>query len=348
MDWFNFWQRRGAANAALLPAAALFAAAAAARRAAYARGVFARRRVGVPVVVVGNAVAGGGGKTPTTIALVAALRARGLRVGVASRGYGGRARAAALLNKNSDWRQCGDEPLLIFRQTGAPVATGKNRAKAAALLADAGCEIVVCDDGLQHYALRRDLEICVVNGEYGFGNGWRLPAGPLREPPTRAATCDFCLVVGAQAGGKPAANLPANALAMPAEYGAPYPLDNPQGRLTPAQCEGKRVAAVAGIARPQSFFNALRRLGFNPQICLPLADHAVLSPAKLAALPADIVILTEKDAIKYNTDDPRLHALPWRCQLPAEVAQRAAQLCRPAPPPANHDTKQTAPARRPA
>ena len=191
----EFWRRRRAANWALLPAAFLFGAAAAARRGLYRIGALRSESVGAPVIVVGNIVAGGGGKTPLVIALASALQQRGFAPGIAARGVGGNSGGLLCVGEETSWRECGDEPLLIFRRTHAPVCVCKERARAARALVEKGCNVILCDDGLQHYALRRDLEICAANANFGLGNGWQLPAGPLREGKNRIARCDILAVM---------------------------------------------------------------------------------------------------------------------------------------------------------
>src|SRR6185312_1156496 len=156
-------------------------------------------RVGAPVIVVGNLTAGGSGKTPLVIALVEALRARGFRPAIVSRGYGGTQRAAAVLDDALDPRRYGDEPSLMRRRTGAEVAVGRDRAEAAALLVKRGANVVIADDGLQNPSLARDIEICVIDGQRRFGNERLLPAGPLREPLSRLDTIDFRICNGARA-----------------------------------------------------------------------------------------------------------------------------------------------------
>jgi len=187
------WLRRGPLACALWPLSRLFRALAAARAGLYRTGVFKAVRLPVPVVVVGNIFIGGTGKTPLTIWLVEALRAAGFTPGVISRGHGGKGEGAHEVTPASSAQQAGDEPLLIARRTGCPVMVGRARAEAgrALLAAHPEVDVLVADDGLQHYALGRDVEIVLFDGR-GVGNGWLLPAGPLREPPSRRR--DFTVV----------------------------------------------------------------------------------------------------------------------------------------------------------
>ncbi|MBE8158608.1 MAG: tetraacyldisaccharide 4'-kinase, partial [Betaproteobacteria bacterium] len=263
----NFWRRRGVCNFALLPAAVVFAAAAAARRKLYAAGVFAAARIGAPVVVAGNITAGGGGKTPLVAALVEELRRRGFYPGIAARGYGGKFSGVLEVNQNTPWTQCGDEPLLLFRRTGAPVCVGKNRVLAARALAKNGCDVVVCDDGLQHYALARDMEICAVNAEFGLGNGMLLPAGPLREGAWRLDTCGIVAVCGAGGFSHP------KAAAVKIKTDGFFSLQNWHAAKTAADFFGQKTAALAGIASPRRFFDSLRAAGIVAAAEYPLPDH---------------------------------------------------------------------------
>lgn len=247
----------------------------------------------VPVIVVGNITVGGSGKTPVVIALVDWLQRHGYRPAVVSRGYGGRPRALPLLvGDDTPAAEAGDEPLLIRRRTGCPVVVDPDRVRAArAALAHSGCDILVADDGLQHYRLARDIEIAVVDGVHGLGNGRLLPAGPLREPPARLAEVDCVLVKG---DGGPTV--------VP---GAPHwHFDLAAGGLTPLAATdrappepGARVHAVAGIAWPEQFFETLSRLGYDV-IAHPHRDHAVLDRDSVEFDDGIDVVMTEKDAVK--------------------------------------------------
>lgn len=295
--------------------ASLYAGAVALRRLAYRRGLLRPRQAGVPVVVVGNLVAGGSGKTPLVLALVAHLRAAGWTPGVASRGYG-RAGAATprWVEAGMDAALCGDEPLLIAHASGAPVRVDRDRAAAAAALAAAGCDIVVCDDGLQHYRLARDVEIEVQDVRRRYGNGLLLPAGPLREPLERAADCSLRVVnlgvVTDQAAAPCAGEWP-----MRLGIGEVRPLAGGRG-LPLAAFAGQRVHAVAGIGEPERFFSMLRDAGIA---VVPHAfpDHHAYAPTDLdfgSRLP---VLMTEKDAVKCMAfAQPGWHAVPVVAQLP--------------------------------
>ncbi|KGW97773.1 tetraacyldisaccharide 4'-kinase [Burkholderia pseudomallei MSHR449] len=251
------WQRRGALAWALAPFACAFGAIAALRRAAYARGWKARVDCGVPVVVVGNVTVGGTGKTPTVIALVDALRAAGFTPGVVSRGYGAKIAAPTAVTAASPPQQAGDEPLLIARRTLAPVWVCPDRVAAVRALKAAHPEVdvVVSDDGLQHYRLARAVEIVVFDHRLG-GNGFLLPAGPLREPLSRRR--DATLVNDPYSRALPPWP---DTFALSLAPGDAWHLDRPSRRKPLAQFAGERVLAAAGIGAPERFFRDAARGG---------------------------------------------------------------------------------------
>lgn len=275
--------------------AALYGGVAGLRRGLFRRGLLRARHPGVPVVVVGNITAGGAGKTPLTIALCERLRADGWSPGVATRGYGRSDPSRVLwVDATSDACQVGDEPLLIARRTAAPVRVDTDRASAARALVNAGCDIVVCDDGLQHYRLARDIEIEVIDGRRRYGNARLMPAGPLREPPHRGARCDFRVL-----------NLPLQAPAsdcgfgewpmrLQAEHAMPLPGGRPRALTAFA---GQRVHAVAGIGDPERFFSMLRGLGIGV-VPHAFADHHRYQPDDFTFGSRLPVLMTEKDAVK--------------------------------------------------
>lgn len=271
------------------PLAALYGGVTGARRTLYRAGWLRDTRLPVPVVVVGNLVAGGAGKTPLTIALVQALHERGWKPGVVSRGYGGSARMPTLLDAQPDPGVVGDEPALIRTRTGSPVAVGADRVAAARLLLAQGVDVIVADDGLQHYALARDVEICVIDGERRFGNGRLLPAGPLREPVSRLDAVDFRVCNG----GEPQAGEYAMRLVLSAAVTLAAP-----ARTQPlASFVGQRVHAVAGIGHPPRFFTALRDVGLDV-IEHAFPDHYRYTADDLAFGDGLPVLMTEKDAVK--------------------------------------------------
>ncbi len=296
---------------------ALYARAIELRRALYRRGWPRRIRIGKPVLVVGNLVAGGSGKTPLTIAVVERLLAEGFRPGIATRGYGRRDEDRALwVDARTDPAQGGDEPVLLARRTGVKVRADRDRAAAAKALVATGCDVVVCDDGLQHYRLARDVEIEVIDGRRRYGNGRMLPAGPLREPAARSAECDFRVVNLAPAAGDDAAAA-AGFGEWPMRLRAERAVPLVGARVRPLSAfAGLRVHAVAGIGDPERFFAMLRGLG------IAVVPHAF--PDHHAYVAEDLqfgsdlpVLMTEKDAVKcaaFATD--RHYAVPVEAQLP--------------------------------
>ncbi|MET1161110.1 MAG: tetraacyldisaccharide 4'-kinase [Pseudoxanthomonas sp.] len=281
---------------------------AAVRRKLFRAGILRSRRVPVPVVVVGNISVGGTGKTPLTIALVQRLRNQGWNPGVASRGYGRRDEAsAAWVDSATTPSDGGDEPVLIARRTGAKVRVDRDRAAAARALVAAGCDVVVCDDGLQHYRLHRDLEIEVIDGGRRYGNNLLLPAGPLREPPQRGAECDFRVVNGGDASFGEWSMLLRADHAVPLQGGRSRPLTS---------FGGHRVHAVAGIGNPKRFFEMLRGLGIG------VVPHAFADHHRYVAGDFDFgselpVLMTEKDAVKCAGFANDLHySVPVTAELP--------------------------------
>ena len=269
-----WWYEDVAVPLAARLAAPLYGAVAGLRRGLYRRGWLRRRQVPVPVIVVGNITAGGTGKTPLTIALVERLREAGWKPGVASRGYGrDEAATARWITPELAPGLGGDEPVLIAWKTGVPVRVDKDRVAAAKALLAAGCDVVVCDDGLQHYRLARDIEIEVVDAARRYGNGRMMPAGPLREPVARARECDFRVVNLGQASDAPAdvAGCGFGEWAMRLRIDAARPLKG--GRQVALQSfAGQRVHAVAGIANPERFFQMLRTRGIGV-VPHAFADH---------------------------------------------------------------------------
>ncbi len=264
------------------------------RRGLYRKGLLRKRRGDRPVVVVGNLVAGGSGKTPLTIALVERLRAAGWTPGVASRGYGREeASTPRWVEAGTDPRQGGDEPVLIASRTGLKVRVDADRVAAAKALVAEGCDIVVCDDGLQHYRLARDLEIEVIDGGRRYGNGRLLPAGPLREPPERGTTCDFRVL---NAGNSPDIVAGFGEWPMWLQPGQARPLLG--GRAQPLSAfAGQRVHAVAGIGDPERFFSLLRGHGIGV-VPHAFADHHRYDAEDLRFGSDLPVLMTEKDAVK--------------------------------------------------
>ncbi len=332
------WLGRGPLALALLPLAGFFGAAAALRRLSFRLGLRRSERLPVPVVVVGNLVAGGAGKTPTVLALVDALRARGRRPGVVSRGHG-RADGGVLdVEPGTPAGRCGDEPLLLRLRAGVPVVVGRDRVAAGRelLRLHPEVDVIVSDDGLQHLRLARDAQVIVFD-ERGTGNGWLLPAGPLREPFTARPPARSVVLYNAAAPTTPWPGTTARRTLA----GAVALADWRQGRpATPEALQalaGRRVVAAAGTARPQRFFDMLRAAGVEA-MPLALPDHHDYATLPWPADAADVVV-TEKDAVKL--DPARMGASRvWVAPLdfalePALVDAVAALL--PPPPPARND-----------
>ena len=283
----------------LKPLSKLFAKIAAKRRDDFVSGRLKSEKLPVSVVVVGNIHAGGTGKTPIVAALVSGLQEKGVKVGIISRGYGRKSKAVHVLNTASSAADAGDEPLLLFRQTGAPTAVGSSRAEAgrALLAAHPELELIVADDGLQHYALQRDMEIAVFPAaDTGRTDLDLLPNGSLREPLSRLASVDAVVVSGgkADAAFRPSENMFASHI----ETGRIYRLNRPSEKLDLEGLENQTVAAVAGIAKPERFFDSLRNMGITLNQTVALPDHADIAAADLPN--ADVVIITEKDAVKFS------------------------------------------------
>ncbi|WP_336284608.1 tetraacyldisaccharide 4'-kinase [Citrobacter arsenatis] len=275
----------------LLPLSWLYGLVSGGIRLCYKLGLKRAWRAPVPVVVVGNLTAGGNGKTPVVIWLVEQLQQRGIRVGVVSRGYGGKAAAyPLLLTADTTTAEAGDEPVLIAQRTGVPVAVSPVRSDAVkAILAQHDVQIIVTDDGLQHYRLARDIEIVVIDGERRFGNGWWLPAGPMRERAGRLKSVDATIVNGgvAQPGEIP----------MRLEPGLAVNLQTGERRDV---AQLTNIVAMAGIGHPPRFFATLQACGASVQKNIALADHQSLTYSEVSAFvdAGQTLVMTEKDAVK--------------------------------------------------
>ncbi len=285
-------------------------------------------RVSVPVIVVGNISVGGTGKTPFTIWLVEQLRAHGLRPGVISRGYGGKApRYPLRVTAETSPAHCGDEPALIARRCGVPVAVAPDRVAAAQLLIDSGeIDLLIADDGLQHYRLGRDLEICVVDGTRGLGNGALLPAGPLREPPERLATVDLIVVNG----GRWRPEVATKARIVDLQLGTDEAVSLIDGERRPlAEFRGSRVHAVAAIGNPARFFACLCNAGIEVSMH-PFPDHHRYEPGELEFGGEAPVLMTEKDAVKcLGFARPGWWFVPAQASIASGDGALVQQLLRP-------------------
>ncbi len=312
----QLWYREHPGPSVLQPLGWLYGALMRGRRRAYAAGWMRSGDAGVPVVVVGNFTVGGTGKTPLTIWLAQQLTARGFSVGVVSRGYGRRGGGACAVEPQSDWREVGDEPLILARRTGCATVVAKDRTAGARLLAARGVNLVLADDGLQHLRLARACEIVVVDGARGFGNGRVLPAGPLREPLRQPLRADAVVVNGEAAHGSLVPWLTAGqALTMHLVAQEVVPLDGARAPRSLASFRGLRVHAVAGIGNPQRFFGELRALGLTV-IEHAFADHHAFTGGELAFDDELPVLMTEKDAVKCTSfANARLWYVPVAAQF---------------------------------
>ncbi|WP_277965957.1 tetraacyldisaccharide 4'-kinase [Pantoea trifolii] len=287
----RIWSGRSPLWLLLWPLSLLYGAITWLIRLSYQRGWRKSWRAPCPVIVVGNLTAGGNGKTPVVIWLVQALQQRGLRAGVVSRGYGGKAeRYPLLVTAETPTAQAGDEPVLIAQRTQAPVAVAPQRRLAVeGLLAEHDLDVIITDDGLQHYALQRDREIVVVDGMRRFGNGWWLPAGPMRERASRLQTVNAVIVNGGDAQ--------AGEIAMTLQPGLAVNLIS---GATVALAQLPEIVAMAGIGHPPRFFNTLKQQGIQPVAEIAFADHHAYSEDELQRLTQaeQCLLMTEKDAVK--------------------------------------------------
>jgi tetraacyldisaccharide 4'-kinase len=305
----RIWYGKHPLGMVLAPLGWLYAAAMWLRRRAYREGVFHSGGVPVPVIVVGNLSVGGTGKTPFVVWLVAFLQRHGHRPGIVSRGYGGQATHwPQQVRPDSAPETVGDEPVLLARRCSCPIAVGPDRVAAAqALIEHHGCDIIVSDDGLQHYALVRDLEIAIVDGVRRYGNGRCLPAGPLRESRRRLADVDIIICNGVPSRGEFRMTLSGD---MARRLGA---ADEAQPLVAFA---GRRAHGVAGIGNPARFFTDLRRHGIEV-IEHPFPDHHRFVAGDLAFADDYPVLMTEKDAVKCEAFAP---ARAWFVPVTAELA----------------------------
>lgn len=310
------WRTRGPVARALWPFALIYGAVVAVRHGLYRSGLCRSGHPGKPVIVVGNVIAGGAGKTPVVIALSKHLQARGLRPGVISRGYGRRSRACMEVLADSSAEDVGDEPALMARSCpGVPVFVAAQRMDAARALLSAhpDTDVIVCDDGLQHLALRRDIDICVFNAD-GVGNGLLLPAGPLRQPwPLHV---DFVL----HAASAPPARTSSPAFAVRRSI-ASWAVQSDGQRIALSELRGQPLHAVAAIARPDAFFDMLRAADLTLASVQALPDHYDFDSFNPFIDVRNRVICTEKDAVKLWSKDPSVLAVPLLVDIDARFFQ---------------------------
>lgn len=312
----------------LLPLSWLFGLIVAFRRVAFAKRWFATTRIRVPVIVVGNITVGGTGKTPFTMWLATQLIERGFRVGIVLRGYGGKAKQwPQHVAATSDWKEVGDEAMLIASQVrDAIVVADPDRVRAAQKAVELGADIILSDDGLQHYRLQRDVEILVIDEQRRFGNGRLLPAGPLREPITRREDVDLRVVsrrvdsANADVKSPDRSTGQGDVLATSALKHAQSLHD---GRVvTLDHFRGTPVHAIAGIGNPRAFFDALRAGGLDVREH-PYRDHAELTASDIAFADGAPVLMTQKDAVKCGGIADERH---WSVPLELDVSSSDTEL----------------------
>lgn len=294
MFWQRAWYRSGLHPllVLLLPMHALFVALSAVRRWLYRAGIIATYRAPVPVIVVGNISVGGTGKTPVTEALVQWLKHQGYSPAIISRGYGAQGPFPQIVTASATAQSVGDEPKLLAQRTGVPLAVSPNRQQAIELILQTfpTTDIILSDDGLQHYRLARDIEIAVVDGNRGLGNGWRLPLGPLREPAARLHQVDLVVQNGLSEQN----------------YGWSFTLKPQRWKrviddVEVEQPQGDSVA-IAGIGHPQRFFETLKQQQLTLKRCIEFADHHPFQAVDFESIESSMnVLMTEKDAAKCRT-----------------------------------------------
>lgn len=281
------------------------------RRFVYQKGWLKSYQAAVPVVVVGNISVGGNGKTPFAISLCELLIAEGFKPGVVSRGYGGKAESYPLLvTEHTTGKQAGDEPVLIYKRLGIPVVVDPKRSDAAKFLTEqCDIDVIISDDGLQHYALQRDIEIVVVDGKRRYGNQHIMPMGPLREPVSRLKTVDYIINNGYEQHGEHTMLLQPTACQR---------VDGQPGQLTLGE-----VNACAAIGHPPRFFETLAKLGFQLKQALPFPDHHAYSEADFERFDEQVdLVMTEKDAVKCtHFAKQNWWFLPIDAQLPVQFTQ---------------------------
>jgi len=327
----DFWRRRGFLACLLYPLSLCFFAVTWLRITLYRLGFLSVHRLPVPVVVIGNLTVGGTGKTPLILYLVRALSEQGMHPGVVSRGYGGVAKGVQEVMADSQAMIVGDEPLLLAQRSQCPVFIGRNRAQAAqSLLAKyPDCDIILSDDGLQHYRLARDVELAVFD-QRGIMNGWPLPAGPLREPMKRLSRVDAIVLNGNAVS--PAPTFRGETFTMRLEGQIFRRLDQPAITCGVDDLKDRRLHAVAGIGSPQRFFDYLQTLGltFSPH---PFPDHHQYQAHDLQLI-GDAILTTEKDAVKLariNTPLP-VWVLPVTARVTPDLARFILEKINGSPP----------------
>jgi tetraacyldisaccharide 4'-kinase len=317
-QWFSYtcW------HILLIPLSWLFGLISWVRKSLYKHGWLKSYRLTVPVIIVGNINVGGTGKTPLVIWLAEQLKIAGYKPGIISRGYGGTAKDIQAVLPNSNPQEVGDEPVLIAKHSNCPVFVSPNRVAAgqALLKAHPECNIVISDDGLQHYRLQRDVEIAVLDGAKGFGNGALLPVGPLREPISRLSSVDALVSNGKATHKSLAKNSTEISFSeMQLESGLFYNLIDNNLKCDAQSFANQQVLAVAGIGNPERFFQQLQSLGLNFK-SLALPDHHKFQSSDFNQVSADIIVMTEKDAVKCDSiAQPNYWVLPVFAVISGEL-----------------------------
>lgn len=326
-QWFTRqWQRPNWVQLILLPLSWLFAAIVWGRRFAYRQGWLNSTRLPVPVIVVGNITVGGVGKTPIVASLVNHLQAVGYHPGIVSRGYGRRSKETLLVNAQSNAQQVGDEPLLLVRKLGCPVVVGANRVAAAHMLLREypQCNVIIADDGLQHYRLQRNIEVAVINtDDSGWQRGALLPAGALREPLSRLTTVDCLVNAGAS---RPQLHLAqplpplfyTNIVSLPLRR-----VDGKSGSLTLDNLRQQKVVAICAIGNPQRFFNQIAAAEVPLLQTQAFPDHHSYQADEIHFADAEIILMTEKDAVKCQNIAGQRH---WYWPIEVNVDDGFAQF----------------------
>ena len=323
----KLWYGKNKSFWLLLPFSFLYGLISCVRRQLYKLGIFKSWQSPVPIIVIGNLSAGGNGKTPLAISLIEALKAKGLKVGLVSRGYGGKSNHYPLiLDENTSTKQAGDEPVLIYHRTHVPVAVAPKRIDAVKALLDSHqLDVILTDDGLQHYALARDIEIVVVDGKRLFGNGWWIPAGPMRERRSRLKSVDLIIINGDSSE----------------DFINQYPdrtftmqliPDHVVNLSTNKQCELSalhHIYAIAGISNPKRFFNMLTQMGADLVYTESFADHQNFTLPLLEKVVGtnQTLLMTEKDAVKCRQFAlPNWWYLPIDAVIPDQVIEKIYSL----------------------
>jgi tetraacyldisaccharide 4'-kinase len=301
------WYNGSLLNYLLAPLSLLFFVVAGLRKLSYQLGLSKSHKAKVPVIIVGNISVGGNGKTPFVIRLVQLLQSEGIKVGVISRGYGSKSEhyPAAVTEMNT--AKYGDEPVLIHKRTGCPIVVGSDRVQSCDHLVEQyGCDVIVSDDGMQHYRLKRDMEIAIVDGNREFGNGWLMPVGPLRELKSRLNTVDHIIYNGHRD----------HALSYQIKAGQPRSVLD--GKPIPDHLIKKvTVNAICGIGNPQRFKQTVTSMGYTIKSFHGFADHYHYQAEDFTAFADEVVLMTEKDAVKCQPfARPNWWYIPIDAELP--------------------------------